>query len=230
MQIKGFVKTSFVDWDGKIVSTIFLPGCNFRCGFCYNTDLVYNPEKFNTIEFDEIKNYLLENKKFIDGVCIGGGEPTIHKDLPDLIKKIKELGFPVKLDTNGSNPDMIKYLIDNKLVDYVAMDIKAPLETYRDMTGVDIDIEKIKKTIDLIINSGIEYEFRTTVLPDFHKEENIEAMTKSIKGSNKYVLQKFILTDSIIKPEFRKIYSPTDEYMKKLKQIAEKYVKNVVVR
>jgi len=139
LTIKGLQKTTLVDYPNKVACTIFLPRCNFRCGFCYNKDLVIDYDRLPSIQEEEIINFLKEKKKWLDGVVFTGGEPTLHRELPNFIKKIKEMGFLVKIDTNGTNPKMLKELIDNNIVDYIAMDIKAPLEKYDKITGVNVD-------------------------------------------------------------------------------------------
>ena len=139
MEIKGFVDLSLVDWDGKLSCVIFLPNCNFRCPFCHNTTLVLHPERGETIPFERVEDYLNKQKDWLDGVCITGGEPTLHNDLPDLCSKLKEIGFLVKVDTNGTNPTMMKELMNKSLINYIAMDIKAPLtaEKYSKATGIN---------------------------------------------------------------------------------------------
>ncbi|MFH1392460.1 MAG: anaerobic ribonucleoside-triphosphate reductase activating protein [bacterium] len=188
MIIKGLQKTSFIDWDGKIVSVLFTAGCNFRCPFCFNKDLVNNSSELVEIPEKEIFKFLNSRKDFLDGVCITGGEPTLHKDLPEFIKKMK---LPVKLDTNGSNPAMLAKLIKQKLIKYIAMDIKAPLEEYQEITKSKIQISKIKKSINLIINSGIDHEFRSTLVPGIHTEQDIKKMARLIKNGKRYFLQNF---------------------------------------
>lgn len=229
MEIKGFLRNSFVDWDGKITSVIFLPGCTFRCGYCYNRSMVMEPEKIVTIDFNDIKDHLEKNKGFIDGVVITGGEPTFHSDLPELVDMIKSLGYPVKLDTNGSNPDMLEKIISGKMVDYIAMDIKAPLERYSEVAGVVVNTDNIKRSIELIRNSGIDYEFRTTIIPSIHGESEIEKIADEIRGAKKYALQRFIARENI-DPKFMNELSPTNEYMEKMKAVARKHVKGVIIR
>lgn len=225
MEIKGFVETSMVDWDGKVSSVVFFPGCNFRCPYCQNGVLIFSPEELRTIPFDEIKKYLLEHKEWIDGVVLTGGEPTIHKDLPDLIKKIKDLGFLVKLDTNGANPKMMKDLIKAKMIDYVALDFKAPLdERYDKASGLKVDLKKIKESIKILMNGEIDYEFRCTVVPTILDEDEVEAMAKSIKGAKKFALQQF-QPEHTIDENFRILEPYPKEKLEKLVYTANKYVK-----
>ena len=208
LNVKGFVDLSFVDWDGKVSSVLFLSNCNFRCPFCHNVNLVLKPETIETIPFEYITEQLKNQKGWIDGVCITGGEPTLHDSLPDLCSKIKEMGFLVKLDTNGTNPTMLKDLIDNKLVDYVAMDVKAPLsvEKYNRATGVNTEtlLENVKRSINLLMNNEIDYEFRTTVVPTLHDLDDIKQICNSLKGCKKYVLQKFDVNigQTVLDPTF----------------------------
>lgn len=194
MKIAGFKKQSLIDYPGNISSVVFTQGCNFRCGFCHNPDLVL-PKKFgHTYHNDEIFSYLKKYSNLLDSVCITGGEPTIHKDLPNFILKIKELGLKVKLDTNGTNPKMLKDLIENNMVDFISMDIKHQLkfELYNKTIGNRInptDFTKILKTISIIKRSKINYEFRTTVAKGLHTKENIKLLKKLF--GEKYKIQNF---------------------------------------
>ena len=172
MKILGFVKTSMVDYPGNIVSTIFLGGCNFRCPFCHNPDLADN--KGIELDKEKIFSFLKKRNGLIDGVCVSGGEPTIYSDLPSFLKDIKALGLKVKLDTNGSHPEMLKSVIEDGLVDYVAMDVKSSFKHYDNASGVHVDMEKIKDSIDIIKSSNVEYEFRTTMVPRFVRREDFE--------------------------------------------------------
>jgi len=190
--IKGFVPMSLVDWDGKVSCVIFLAGCNFKCKFCHNKELVLEPAKLKSISLEEIKNYLSNNKEFIDGVVITGGEPCIYEELPDLCEEIKKLGFKLKIETNGAYPGMLKVLLDKKLVDFVSMDIKTSFENYKEITNFDIDIEKIKKAI-LLISNFPDYEFRITLYPEIKKEDLIK-IAEYLKnaGANKaFFIQQF---------------------------------------
>ena len=229
MDVKGFVDISFVDWDGKISSVIFLPNCNFRCPFCHNLNLVFNPEKLDTIPFEQVENQLDSQRGWTDGVCITGGEPTLHSSLPELCSRIKRMGLMVKLDTNGTNPTMLKELMDMKLVDYVAMDIKAPLtiEKYSKATGVNAEklLENVKESIQLLMESAIDYEFRTTVVPSIHTLEDIKKVCRSLKGCRKYVLQKFDVSIGkiVLNPEFMS-KSLSEQEMKKFLAAAQEVI------
>lgn len=189
----GMEKLSLVDYEGKLACTLFTAGCNFKCSFCHNSGLVINPEFNNEIEDEVILDYLSKRKKQIDAVVITGGEPTLMPNLELKIKKIKELGFLVKLDTNGTNPDIVKKLVNKNLIDYIAMDIKIGPTKYPLITGIDtVNIQTIKESINFIMNSGINYEFRTTLVNEFHELEDIKEMEYFIKGAKKLYLQCFI--------------------------------------
>ena len=190
MKISGIQKLSMVDFDRHISCTLFTSGCNFACPFCHNSSLVYNQEK--EISEIEILNYLTKRQGIIDSVVISGGEPTLYPDLPDFIRKLKKLNLLIKLDTNGTNPDMIKYLYENNLIDYIAMDIKNSLANYNKTIGTIACIDKIKTSIDYIMSCGIDYEFRTTLVEEFHSIEDIKNISNEIAGAKKYFLQKFV--------------------------------------
>lgn len=195
MLIGGLQKTTLIDYPGKIACTVFTLGCNFRCRFCSNPELVL-PSKIKKqprISEKEFFAFLKEKRGLLDGIVLCGGEPTLNKDLPDFIKKIRKLGFLVKLDTNGSNPEMLKKLIKQKLIDCIAMDVKAPLtsQKYEAITGIKIDLGKIKKSMEIIKYSGIDGEFRTTVVPGIHTKEDIIQIAKDIAPAKKYFLQNF---------------------------------------
>ena len=162
--IKGFLETSFIDWPGKIASVVFLPHCNFRCPYCHNHELVLSPDQFSTISLHHILEQIKKHKGWIDGVCITGGEPTIFSDLVQLVTCFKNENILVKLDTNGSCPDVLRTLVQDHLVDYVAMDVKAPLDhkLYTDCCGVSVDLEKVKESIQLLRENLHSYEFRVT--------------------------------------------------------------------
>lgn len=226
--IKGLQKISLVDYPNKVCSVIFLSKCNFRCSYCHNPELVIDiglPE----IKEEEVMKVLDERKRFIDGVCITGGEPTLHKDLPEFMKKLKDKGLKVKLDTNGSNPEMLKQLIKYKLVDFIAMDVKNVFEKYEETTGSKINCETIKESINIIINSGVEHEFRTTVLPKLHKKEDLIKITKVyLTGAKKYVLQQFIPAEKIINKNFLTEKKFSKKELEEIKKECSKYVKTEI--
>ncbi len=189
MLIGAIDKFTLIDFPGHIAAIIFTQGCNFRCPFCHNPELVL-PEKFEKpIPEEEILKFLESRKKYLDGVEFTGGEPTLQKDLPAMIKKIKKMGFAIKLDTNGTNPAMLEKLFSERLVDYIAMDIKSSLEKYNEIAGVKTDKKKIERSITLIMNGEIEYEFRTTVIKGFHTIDEMEKIGKLIEGATKYFIQ-----------------------------------------
>ena len=231
LDVKWFVDVSFVDWDGKISSVIFLPSCNFRCPFCHNVNLVLNPEKLETIPLKYIEHQLQKQKGWTDGVCITGGEPTLHSILPELCSRIKKMEFLVKLDTNGTNPTMLKELMDKKFLDYVAMDIKAPLtiEKYSKATGVNAEslLENVKESIRLLLESSIDYEFRTTIVPTIHDLDDIKQICRSLRGCKKYVLQKFDVSirKTVIDPDFM-TKSLSEEEMQKFLTAAQEVIPN----
>ncbi len=232
--IKGFIQTSLLDWDGKIVSTLYTPHCNFRCPYCQNAGLIINPEKLETISFKVIEDYLRRNNKWIDGICLTGGEPCMNEDLPEFIQKIRELDVMVKLDSNGTFPDMLADVIEKKLVNYIAMDVKAPLDfsSYSKSTGIKnpLILEKVKDSIRLIMDSDIDYEFRTTVVPTLHEEEDILRIAKFIKGAKKYAMQNFSAQGEILDPKFEKIKSYPIEKLNKIQKLVSSYVGECVVR
>lgn len=182
-------KQTVLDYPGKLACTIFTFGCNFRCGFCHNPELIKDDGRLE-IKQEEILEFLKNRKDFLDGVCITGGEPTINEDLPDFISKIKELGFLVKLDTNGTNPEMLKELIDKRLIDYVAMDIKAPIEFYDNVVNTNVNKEDIQRSIDLIRGMK-DYEFRTTIVPGLFNEMYAKMIGEWLKGSKSFYIQQF---------------------------------------
>lgn len=192
MKISGFQKTSLLDYPGNIVSIIFTQGCNFKCPYCHNSDLVSSESKtkeYYPIEY--IYSFIKNRKGLIDGVSITGGEPTLQPDLYDFIKKVKSMGLKIKIDTNGSNPKIIKRLINHKFLDYIAMDVKGSLFDYENIINTEINIESIKKSISLIQASTIPYEFRTTVVPGLHDIEQIKEIAILLKSSEKYFIQNF---------------------------------------
>ena len=199
MKILGLQKQSLIEYPGKISAVIFLGGCNFRCPFCHVPTLVLPEliETQNEISQEEILSFLEKRKTFLEAISITGGEPTLNKDLPDFIKKIKSLGFLVQLETNGTNPEMLRKLIEEKLIDYAAMDIKHRLdsfEKYNEITGFKLTkelFENIKESIKILLSNKIDYQFRTTLIKEFHKKEDILEICKEIQGVRVYYLQNY---------------------------------------
>lgn len=219
MLIGGLQKFTLIDYPNKLAATVFLTGCNFRCPWCYSSELVLL-EKIKEqpkISEKEFFDFLNLRKGFLEGVVICGGEPCLNKDLPNFVKKIKKAGYAVKIDTNGSNPNMLKNLIDKKLIDYVAMDVKTQSydqkdKSYNRITGVKINLNKIKKSIKLIKDSNIDYEFRTTVVPGLHKKHDIVQIARELSPAKKYYLQSF-RPEKTLDPKFEKIKPYSEKYI-----------------
>jgi len=190
--IKGFQKLSLIDYPDKLCATIFVGNCNFRCGYCYNKDLVLHADQLSTITENWVLDFLKSRKTFLDGLCIGGGEPTLHDDLPNFLIQVKKLGYAIKLDTNGSNPTMLQQFISRHLIDYCAMDIKAPLQKYAQVTSVPVNIASIKRSISILKKGDIDYEFRTTVTPDILTLEDITELVSDLQTAKRYVIQQFV--------------------------------------
>ena len=221
----GIEKLSLVDFDGKIACTLFTGGCNYRCPFCHNSPLI-KEQPF--LDLNEILAYLEKRKKMLDAVVISGGEPTLHKNLPDILKVLKELGYVIKLDTNGTNPKMLKELIEDKLIDYVAMDIKGSLNNYYLITGVNNPLlDNIKESINILKKSNIDFEFRTTLVKEYHTLEIINEMKELLKGTKKLYLQKFILRDTCLDQSLNEVDVNT---AKEYKEILEQTILKVYLR
>lgn len=228
--VKGMIKTSFLDWPGKICTVLFTGGCNFRCAFCHNPELVVNPEKMQSMDETEIFAYLSARKGWVEGVCITGGEPTLFaQGLERTIKKIKELGFLVKLDTNGTNPELLAKLVDSCLIDYVAMDIKGPITKYAEITGNSTDLKKVEESVKILKSGSVPYEFRTTVLPRFHNVEEIGAMAEWLSGSEKLVLQQF-RPGKTLRPEVTGTNAYSEAELRTFVDILAGKIKNVEIR
>lgn len=217
MIIGGLQKTSLLDFPEKIAAIVFTMGCNFRCGYCHNPELINGEAKI-----EEVFEFLKTRQGKLDGVVITGGEPCLQKDLPEFIKQVKELGFAVKLDTNGSFPEMLEKVLAD--LDYVAMDIKAPLEKYSQIVNVDVDTSKILKSIEVLKNGGVDYEFRTTVVKSQLSFEDFEKIGQLIQGAPRYYLQRFEASKILDKSlENEKTYS-TEEFERVI-DILKSYVK-----
>lgn len=203
MRICGFNKTTLLDYPGKVASTIFLGGCNFRCPFCQNSALVVRPDGEPEYTQEEILAFLQKRKGILDGVCVSGGEPTLSEELPDFLGKIKRLGYSVKLDTNGSRPGMVKMLAKEGLIDKAAMDIKACPDNYQALTGLkNQDMHPVMETVDFLIEGSLEYEFRTTVVRELHSERDFREIGQWLKGAKEYYLQAYKDSDGVLRPGF----------------------------
>ena len=231
MFIGGLQKLTLIDYPGKLAATVFLCGCNFCCPFCYSSELVL-PEKIKKqpkISEKDFFKFLKERKKLIEGVVLCGGEPVVSKGLIPLIKKIKKMGFFVKLDTNGSNPQMLKKLIEGKLVDYIAMDIKGPKERYGEFVDRKVDVKKIQKSIDILKKGEVDYEFRSTIVPSLHTKEDVIEMAKWIRGAKKYYLQNF-RPEKTVDPKFEKIKPYPQEYLLEIQKAISPFFEVCQVR
>ena len=227
MKIKGLQKLTLLDYPTKTACTVFLAGCNYRCPFCHNAGLVVDVDQ-DEISQEEFFAFLEKRKKVLEGVCITGGEPTLNKDLPEFIKKIKQIGYCVKLDTNGTNFEMLKGLVEEGLVDYVAMDAKNGLESYPMTVGVkNLDVLPIMQSASFLMQNHVDYEFRTTVVDNFHTYESIESMGKWLKGAKVLYLQQFVDNGTLICPN---LSGASIDKMKSYQQILSKYVSQVHLR
>ena len=233
MIIAGLEKLSLIDYPNHLSAIIFTQGCNFRCHYCYNPMLVwpkrtdngkYGQEGSPYISEESLLSFLKERQGKLNGVVITGGEPTLHKDLPSFIEKIRKLGYDIKLDTNGTNPNLLKKLIEDKLLDYIAMDFKAPISSYQEVVNVELDFLNIKKSAKIIRESGLDYEFRTTVVPQLIDKAKIEEIGKLLQGSEKWFLQKFKSETDLINDKYRNLRSYNDKEMDELVKVAKKYV------
>lgn len=226
MLFGGIQKLTLLDFPGNVACILFTPGCNFRCPFCHNSSLVKSSQPQLTEE--EILSFLKKRQGILEGVCITGGEPLIHPDLPEFIRKVKELGYKVKLDTNGSFPERLKALMNENLLDYVAMDVKNSFHKYPLTTGVDnINIQDIEESIAILLNSTIPYEFRTTVTNELHTAEDIKSITALIKGADKYFIQNFVDSGDILEEGMHPV---AQNEIEKMAKIAQNIVPNTKIR
>lgn len=228
MRIQGLQKTTLLDYPEKVACTVFTAGCNFRCPFCHNASLVVNIPDESEITEEAFFSFLKKRQGILDGVCVTGGEPLLQPGIEDFIYKIKELGYAVKLDTNGSFPEKLRYLVEEKLVDYVAMDIKNSLDAYDATTGTDGRfLEAIEESVAFLKEGKVPYEFRTTVTKDFHTREHFEKIGQWIQGAEKYFLQFFVDSGDLIDS---KICGCDEEEMKEFLSTVKTYVPNVRLR
>ena len=227
MDFSGWEKLSLVDYDDNITTTLFMAGCPFRCPFCHNGDLVLRPDKAPKIPWDEIYLFLQKRVGMLDAVCISGGEPTLMDDLKEKITAIKGLGYKVKLDSNGWRPDILENLIQEKLVDYIAMDIKNSFPKYSSTCGTKVDVEQIQRSIRLLMTSGTPYEFRTTIIDEFHEEKDFEEIASFVAGAKRYYLQQYIDSEACI---LHGLHPVPIEKARRFKEILAKRVDFVSLR
>lgn len=229
MNIGGVQKLSLVDYPGKTAAAIFTIGCNMRCGYCHNPELVLPEQYAESIPEEDVLTFLASRVGKLEGVVISGGEPTVHADLPDFIARVKDLGFAVKLDSNGTHPDMLRQLYADHLIDYVSMDIKGTLASYQAIAAYPIDMGAIIESIETIKNSGVDYEFRTTVVRSQIPVEDFAGIGQLVQGASRFALQKF-RPGITVSPAFRTETTYSDEEFEDIKHIMEQYVEYCVVR
>lgn len=228
MKISGFQKMTLLDYPGKVACTLFTAGCNFRCPFCHNASLVTHIDDSVVYDEQEVLSYLEKRFGLLDGVCITGGEPLLQNDIADFLKKVKQIGYSVKLDTNGSFPDRLQHLVEEKLVDYVAMDIKNSIEKYPQTVGIkNFDISPILKSVEFLLKGKVDFEFRTTIVKEFHTTQDIVDATEWIKGAPRYFLQSFVDSGDLI---CEGLSAVNKEELYKMQQNAQENVVNTEIR
>lgn len=239
MIIGGLEKMTLIDYPGQLAAIVFTKGCNFRCHFCYNPLLVWpdreTDEKkyektYPTISEDEFFLFLESRKGRLDGIVITGGEPTLHRDLPEFIKKIRAFGYKIKLDTNGTNPEALSDLLKENLLDYIAMDLKAPYDKYENVTGVKINCQNLEKSVKMVIESDLPHEFRTTVVPGLLELSDFDKMGQAIFGADAWYLQKFKSDTELVDRDLERHAPFSDKEMEEMASVGKKYVKICEVR
>ena len=229
MRIGGLQKSSLIDYSDLISCIVFTQGCNFRCGYCHNPELLDPKNWEEPISVFTVLDFLKKRVGKLDAVVVTGGEPTLHLDLLEFLSDVKDLGFKVKLDTNGTNPDMLNRGLEEGLIDYVAMDVKAPLSKYSFIVNNDVLIEDIRRSIDLIMQEAPDYEFRTTVVKDQLAYEDVMLIGKMLRGAKKYYLQKFIPSKTNL-PEFMNRETYSDEILNEMRRNLLKFIDFVGIR
>ncbi len=232
MILGGLQKLTLIDYPGKVVATVFTVGCNFRCPFCHNPELVISSTKFERgfLAEEDFFEFLKKRKGKLDGVCVTGGEPTMQTDILEFLRKIKELGYLVKLDSNGTNPDVLREAFSRNLVDFIAMDIKNCLEKYEKTCAARVDLKNIRTSVELIRNSGIPYEFRTTVVPGIHTTEDFNLIGKWLSGIDNFALQEYRDNGKILDEGLRQKANKKRIDLEDIKKILQKHFKEVVIR
>jgi pyruvate formate lyase activating enzyme len=229
MKIMGLEKMTLLDYPGKVACTVFLAGCNFRCPFCHNPRLVFGKDLPAAVETADFFEFLSRRIGLLDGVCITGGEPLLQPEIVEFISRIQQMGFDVKLDTNGSRPETLAYLLDHELIDYVAMDIKNSREHYGKTIGVpDYDIQPIEHSVQLLKGCAVPYEFRTTVVREFHSVEDMLGIGRWISGADTYVLQSFVQSDELLSHE--NMSACSQQQLSEFKHLLTDMVEQVYIR
>ncbi|HNX23665.1 MAG TPA: anaerobic ribonucleoside-triphosphate reductase activating protein [Spirochaetota bacterium] len=223
MNIRGLYKTSLVDYPGKVSSVIFTGGCNLRCGYCHNPELALNSPALEKIDESEVFAFLEKRKGLLDGITVSGGEPTMDRGLIPFLEKVKSLGFPVKLDTNGFFPRVVSECIEKKLIDYAAVDVKTSPEKYPSLTGKDVSFKDVLATLDILRNSLIDYEIRTTCVPGFVTIEDMTSIGAAAGRVKKYYLQQFVNIHTLLDSGIKMLSPYKTDYLNKLKDEAEKF-------
>lgn len=226
----GLQKLTLLDFPGRMAATVFIPGCNFRCPFCHNADLVL-PEKTengNFVSADEVLSFLRKRQGTLEGVCFTGGEPLMNTGTPNLLREVKKIGYAVKLDTNGSFPERLKQVLSEGLADYVAMDIKNSPEKYEQTISVSGKLEAVKESVSLLLNCGIDYEFRTTVVKEFHTKEDLHRIAEWIAGAKHYALQQFVDSGHLLKTGGMSAFGK--EELRRLGEDLRRILPDVIVR
>lgn len=228
MNFNGFQKLTLLDYPGKVACTLFTAGCNLRCPFCHNASLVTHIDNSNIYIKEEILSYLKKRQGILEGVCISGGEPLLQPDIEEFIREVKDLGYKVKLDTNGFFPDKLISLVDKGLIDYVAVDFKNTYKKYPATTGIEnLDVSPFKRTVEFLLSGKVDFEFRTTVVSKIHETQDIVEIAKTIKGAPRYFLQSFVDSGDLITDGLCAI-PPED--MKKMALLASEFVTNTQIR
>jgi len=228
MNIGGLQKTSLLDYPDKLSAIIWAIGCNFRCPFCYNKNLVFG--KIESIPEAEVLAFLKQRKGLLEGLSISGGEPLLQEDILNFITKVKKLDYLVKIDTNGTFPEKLKEIIDKKLVDYISMDVKAPKKKYDQLTGVKTKLSQIEKSIEILKNDAPDYEFKTTFAPELLKKEDIVEIAKWLEGSKRFYLQQFKNNPPLVSAKFDNVVPYAKEYLMETLEAIKPYFKNCEVR
>lgn len=228
--IRGFIENTLLDWEGKLAAEVFLPGCNFRCGYCHARHLVEPMPSDEVIPIEAVLLNLRRQRGWIDGIVISGGEPTLHPDLGKMIELFRAEGVGVKLDTNGSRPEVLERLLGRGVLDFISMDVKAPLDhRYAEVAGIAVDLDAIRRSIQILLAGNIPYEFRTTVCPAQLDEEGIELVAQSIRGARVYYLQPFRPVNCLDR-SFETLTPYNPDRMRELAQVAGRYVHRCLVR